>query len=251
MTWDTKSRLIKSDPVSVARYFDNRVQQFFSQFLLSPVAPIGNVKDFFYRIEFQNRGSPYIHGLLWVEDAPQKDKDSDKDIEDFVTKHISTDKSNPLAKYQMHRHSHTCKKGKKKQCRFNFPLPPMNRTRLLRPEKGVTPEEIETHKLDLATINNKIDDLGMGEEIDFKDFLKSMNMSKKRYLTALKSTLTDPKIFLERSPNAIRVNGYSPCIMTAWLANHDIQYVLDAYACAMYIVSYISKKPAWNEPAAP
>ena len=27
----------------------------------------------------------------------------------------------------------------------------------------------------------------------------------------------------------------------AWRANMDIQFVLDVYACAMYIVSYISK----------
>ena len=28
---------------------------------------------------------------------------------------------------------------------------------------------------------------------------------------------------------------------SAWRANMDIQFVLDVYACAMYIVSYISK----------
>jgi hypothetical protein len=30
-------------------------------------------------------------------------------------------------------------------------------------------------------------------------------------------------------------------LITAWQANHDLQFVLDAYACAMYIVSYVSK----------
>jgi len=29
--------------------------------------------------------------------------------------------------------------------------------------------------------------------------------------------------------------------LKAWKANIDIQFVLDPYACAMYIVSYISK----------
>jgi len=29
--------------------------------------------------------------------------------------------------------------------------------------------------------------------------------------------------------------------LTAWRANMDIQFVLDVYACAMHIVSYISK----------
>ena len=30
-------------------------------------------------------------------------------------------------------------------------------------------------------------------------------------------------------------------LLGVWQANHDVQFVLDAYACAMYIVSYINK----------
>ncbi len=41
MNWQTKSRLISSDPITTARYFDHRVQAFFRLFLKSPAAPIG------------------------------------------------------------------------------------------------------------------------------------------------------------------------------------------------------------------
>jgi hypothetical protein len=30
-------------------------------------------------------------------------------------------------------------------------------------------------------------------------------------------------------------------VLSAWKANHDLQFILDPYACARYIVSYISK----------
>ena len=30
-------------------------------------------------------------------------------------------------------------------------------------------------------------------------------------------------------------------LLSAWKANHDLQFILDPYACATYIVSYISK----------
>ena len=30
-------------------------------------------------------------------------------------------------------------------------------------------------------------------------------------------------------------------LLGVWKANHDIQYILDAFACAMYIVSFINK----------
>ena len=47
--------------------------------------------------------------------------------------------------------------------------------------------------------------------------------------------------FLKRKPMECRINPYMKDLMGTWKANHDIQFVLDAYACTMYIVSYISK----------
>lgn len=32
-----------------------------------------NVQHFFYRIEYQHRGGPHVHMLLWIENAPAFD----------------------------------------------------------------------------------------------------------------------------------------------------------------------------------
>ena len=48
-------------------------------------------------------------------------------------------------------------------------------------------------------------------------------------------------LFLKRSLSEIRVNSCNPNLLKAWRANMDIQYVLDPYACAVYILSYIAK----------
>ena len=48
-------------------------------------------------------------------------------------------------------------------------------------------------------------------------------------------------MLLKREPNEQNVNNYNPSVMLAWQANMDIQYVLDAYACVMYVASYIMK----------
>ena len=37
------------------------------------------------------------------------------------------------------------------------------------------------------------------------------------------------------------INNYNPNVMLAWQANMDIQYVLNAYACIMYVASYMMK----------
>ena len=43
-----------------------------------------------------------------------------------------------------------------------------------------------------------------------------------------------PTIFLK-----LRINNYNAARLAVWRANMDIQFVLDIYACAMYVVSYI------------
>ena len=48
-------------------------------------------------------------------------------------------------------------------------------------------------------------------------------------------------MFLKRNPNELRINNYNPACLSAWRANMDIQFVLDVYACTVYIVNYISK----------
>ena len=70
LTWQEKTKLVQKDPVTCSRYFDYRVQEFLNTVLKSACDPIGKVKDFFYRVEFQQRGSPHIHVLVWIENAP-------------------------------------------------------------------------------------------------------------------------------------------------------------------------------------
>ncbi|XP_033759145.1 uncharacterized protein LOC117341405 [Pecten maximus] len=66
-------------------------------------------------------------------------------------------------------------------------------------------------------------------------------MEETEYIKCIRASLKGPKIFIRRNPDEMRVNYYNPAVLKAWHANLDIQFVLDPYACATYIVSYISK----------
>ena len=67
MKWQQKSDLIQKDPVACARNFEHKVQLFIKDVLKSDEMPIfGEIVDFFYRVQFQQRGSPHIHALFWV-----------------------------------------------------------------------------------------------------------------------------------------------------------------------------------------
>ena len=41
--------------------------------------------------------------------------------------------------------------------------------------------------------------------------------------------------------NELRINAHNEMILHLWKANMDLQYILDPYACVIYVVSYIGK----------
>ena len=53
LTWEEKCRLIQSDPVTCARHFDFQFSTFLKNVLMSEVVPLGKIKDWFYRVEYQ------------------------------------------------------------------------------------------------------------------------------------------------------------------------------------------------------
>ena len=151
MTWQKKSELIQKDPVTCARNFEHMVQLLIHNFIKSSNHPIGEVLDFFYPVEFQQRGAPHIHGLFWIKNAPEYGKDCDEDIIKFVDSYVSCkadpDDLSDLVNLQRHKHSKTCKKKGHPICRFNFPLPPMPRTMILQPLSDTDLEENEAEVL--------------------------------------------------------------------------------------------------------
>ena len=70
MTWDEKSRLIQSNPVTCARHFDYQVQQRITKFLSSHLQPLGKIQEISTaRITSHSHAgmdwwSPYIWGRL-------------------------------------------------------------------------------------------------------------------------------------------------------------------------------------------
>ena len=52
------------------------------------------VKDYFYRVEFQQRGSPHIHMLVWIENAPTFERNSEEEIVQFVDQYLACSADN-------------------------------------------------------------------------------------------------------------------------------------------------------------
>ena len=71
MSIQERSHYLCLNPVIGVCMFQHRLESFFSQYLLSSAHPIGHIAGYVIKIEFQMRGSPHAHCLLWVKDAPK------------------------------------------------------------------------------------------------------------------------------------------------------------------------------------
>ena len=77
--------------------------------------------------------------------------------------------------------------------------------------------------------------------MSFDEFLQKLDLTIDAYIFSICYSLQRDTLFLKRFPLDIRINNYNADLLKAWRANLDIQYVLDPYSCAVYILSYITK----------
>ena len=90
-------KLCTEDPISVSRQFSLKFHAFFRIVLLKGEV-LGKVDHFYWKKEYQARGAPHYHVLLWIRDAPVIDDDPDQVlawIQDRITCHIPDKDSNP------------------------------------------------------------------------------------------------------------------------------------------------------------
>ena len=66
-------KLCTEDPVSVSRKFSMKFHAFF-QTVLKKGEVLGTVDHFYWKKEYQARGAPHYHALLWIKDAPSLTK---------------------------------------------------------------------------------------------------------------------------------------------------------------------------------
>ncbi|XP_026187397.1 uncharacterized protein LOC113145179 [Mastacembelus armatus] len=269
LEWAERCDLLRRNPVTAARMFDFRWHCFLREVLMSPAQPIGKIIDYFYRVEFQQRGSPHVHCLFWIENAPQIGINTDEEVIKFIDKYITCELPTEdqelldiVTSLQQHskRHSKTCKKNKT-VCRFNFPRPASMRTFIKKLEpKPKCPkcvEKIEDAKCTCLAVQG--DSMTKERAVEIMTAIKealnnennpcdsvqslfaSVGITQSIFEHAYKRLGGHTHIVLKREVNEVWVNQYNKHLLKCWNANMDIQFVVDALACIVYIVSYISK----------
>ena len=115
------ARLCTDDPISVSRKFSQKFHDFFKTVILKGEV-LGTGSHYFYKKEYQARGAPHYHILLWIEGAPVAGVDDDEVvlqwIQERITCRIPEPTTNPelhqlVTKYLYHKCNKYCQRRKR------------------------------------------------------------------------------------------------------------------------------------------
>ena len=256
-----KTEFFKKHFMLITRIFDNRVKAF-----LKLLTSSGMIEHYTYRIEFQLRGMPHLHGVFWLnKEEIELCKNSDGEyiddkVTDLIDKWVSCSldtqdkKLDSLVKeVNVHRHTKSCQKGRSVGCRFHFPKLPSRKTLIAHP---ISPDLTEEEQRKILSKSRKVlnkvkdrleemsnDDIEMiGNSLD--NFLSELDISLEDYENALSVSENGKVVILKRTLKERNVNNYNKEFILAWRANIDIQFCYDGYAVVSYITDYFCKPDA-------
>jgi hypothetical protein len=212
---------LNENPAIASYYFQKRFEVYFEHYIKVKF----KVKDFWWRYEWQHRGSSHIHGFLWLEDAPSiDDLDMSDPIQlqrfiDFWDKHVST----------WH-------------------------PQLATPPAAIHPSArlfntLEDTKLELAQMLNRLQrhtkctagycerkKKGTGEIFCRFGFPKECHDSS---VYAKDAGREFPELHTRRNDELL--NSYNPGVILSWRANIDFRPVINREAVIAYVAKYASK----------
>ena len=253
-----KSSFFKKQFFLITRMFDDRVKAFIKLLLAD-----GKVNYYSYRIEFQLRGMPHLHGVFWLnkkeieacidEGGEYKDREITELIDKWVSCSLDTgnEKLNALVKeVNVHGHTPSCEKGKQHGCRFHFPRFPSKKTLIAHPPSSeMTQERISELEAILKKVKEKLEDMKEEEILedyqnDLDVFLHKLEINIEDYEAALSTSQKGKIVVLKRTLLEKDVNNYNKEFLWAWRANMDIQFCYDSYAVVTYLTDYLTKTDA-------
>ncbi|KAK3924207.1 tRNA pseudouridine synthase B, partial [Frankliniella fusca] len=183
------------------------------------------VIDYWYRVEYQHRGSPHIHGLFWIENAPDVsnlDNMSEEYIQhvlDYYSELVTAINPIPDASSP---DTHPCRRS------YNV---------------------VEDFKQDLAELLHKVHRHTQCKPDSYFRIKKGSDVRQCRYgfpkpfphQASLEKTEDGGWTFEPERDCDPRMNKYNQFIIQLWRANIDIAPVISKQALISYLVKYISK----------
>ena len=79
--------------------------------------------------------------------------------------------------------------------------------------------------------------------LTFDELLLDLGLSEQQYMDGLRMYVTSkgPQVFVKRDCRDVFCNNYNPKLLLLHQANLDVSFVTNKYACAAYILGYLTK----------
>ncbi|XP_062556879.1 uncharacterized protein LOC134221708 [Armigeres subalbatus] len=138
---------------------------------------------------------------------------------------------------QVHKHTFTCYKRGEKSCRFNIPYWPMDETRILLP---LTVDDGRRAQLKKRSVEmHNVLETKAFDTLD--EFLADCKCSFEIYLDVIRASITRPTVLIKRLMTELWTNPFNPWIANVLQSNMDLQFILEEFSCAAYVVEYVNK----------
>ncbi|KAK3909608.1 ATP-dependent DNA helicase pfh1 [Frankliniella fusca] len=216
-----RRKLVEQHPAKVDAFFTLRGKTFITEVLRKKF----QINDLWYRIEYQHRGSPHIHGVMWLKDAP-KFNDLSKSTDEEILQI-----ANYFEQYICTTHPD-----------INCPPAPIHPSRLRL-------AEIIDIKKDLAELLNRVQRHTKCSEAYClrKNKTKGGKLECRfKFPVELRDHCQiiiseDRDVEPVTARNDSYLNKYNPYIIQTWRANIDLSPVISKRALVNYLAKYISK----------
>ena len=191
------------------------------------------------------------HAAVHVIDAPKIDTDTDEECIAFINKYISCAIPDPdddkelydlVLSRQVYHHTRTCKKNKRKSCRFGYPRPPSPETLVSRPPTDENAASIKESAMKVqAKVYKQLLESDPNNPIDLETLFEQAGVTEAEYVSSLKVAQRKTTIIMKRMPSELNVNNYYGHILKALRSNMDIQFIATIWGGIAYLTSYMCK----------
>ena len=228
-----RSKAVADNPAIADWFFYHRISKFVDTFYTDVMGAV----DYWYRFEWQHRGSPHVHGIAWFADAPDVQQlltaedyaDLLTGVEDIVSyadsivstinPAISIDGSNAENAPRAQTKPHVCNKPYANVKDINMDLVEMIAT-------------CQRHTRCSPAYCLKKKKKGV-QECRF-GYPKPLQP-----ITTINMEGSTPTLLTQR--NDCLLNSYNPVQLSAWRANVDMQYIVSRNRVLNYIAKYAAK----------
>lgn len=214
----TQQQLVNKHPLTVDRLFAIRVEAFLDTMFGTDG---WDVQDYYYKVEYQHRGSPHVHGMVWLKLNPLENAKVPDD-EQYVVDYIDL-----LVCEQLYAVSDP----------LNAPRKPasilLSDTMDLVEDLKNMVGNVQQH----STCNDGC--LRTSERTGEKYCRYGFPKVSQPFTQWAKSA--DGRVTIRVKRNHPRVNSYNPTWLPIWRANLDVQICRDAYSVIQYMAKYTAK----------